>query len=387
MKKVILLLILVGLLSIVGFRLYEELSSASARPQGGPGGGGPGEGGGRPTMLVETAQVAPRLFSARLEVLGELRPWASVDVMSRVSGRLREVRVERGDGVRVGQLLAVVDDEDLRQQIQRAEAAVLVARAGVNRERATLENLNIQADRYRELHVDALVSTQDLQDVESRTRAAQAQLELAEAMVQQAEASLRELKVQQEQTLIYSPLDGFVGTRYLDPGALVNSSVPIVSVLDVSRLKTVIPVTEAALSKVRVGLSAGVVVEAYPDEPQRGMITRISPFLNPDTRTADVEIEIPNSAGRLKPGMFARVAVDADVPRSVLAVPRAALLARGDQMGVYLLSDDFVTQYRRVSIGRIEEGFVEIVDGLQEGARVVTSGAQQLNEGDRVRIG
>ncbi len=382
MKKVILLLILVGLLSIIGFRLYEELGTASAQP---PGPGGPG--GGRATMLVDTAEAAPRLFTSRLEILGELRPQASVEIMSRVSGRLRELLVEGGDGVRSGQLLAVVDDEDLRQQIQRAEAAVLVARAGVNRERATLENLSIQADRYRELHEEALVSTQDLQDVESRMLAAQAQLELAEAMVQQAEASLRELKVQQEQTLIYSPLDGFVGTRHLDPGALVNSSVPIVSVLDVSRLKTIIPVTEVALSKVRVGLSAQVVVEAYPGETQRGVITRISPFLNPDTRTADVEIEIPNAAGRLKPGMFARVAVDADLPRSVLAVPRAALLTRGDQMGVYLLSDDLVTQYRRVSIGRVEEGFVEIVEGLQEGARVVTSGAQQLNEGDRVRIG
>jgi membrane fusion protein, multidrug efflux system len=381
-KKVILLLILVGLLSIVGFRLYEELWTASAQP---PGPGGPG--GGRATMLVDTAEAAPRLFTSRLEILGELRPQASVDVMSRVSGRLRELLVEGGDGVRSGQLLAVVDDEDLRQQIQRAEAAVLVARAGVNRERATLQNLSIQADRYRELHEEALVSTQDLQDVESRMLAAQAQLELAEAMVQQAEASLRELKVQQEQTLIYSPLDGFVGTRHLDPGALVNSSVPIVSVLDVSRLKTIIPVTEVALSKVRVGLSAQVVVEAYPGETQRGVITRISPFLNPETRTADVEIEIPNAAGRLKPGMFARVAVDADLPRSVLAVPRAALLTRGDQMGVYLLSEDLVTQYRRVSIGRVEEGFVEIVEGLQEGARVVTSGAQQLNEGDRVRIG
>ncbi len=385
MKKIILFLVVAALLGLVGIRLYEELGSASAAngaPAGGPGARMPGA-----AMLVETAEVRPHVFTSSLDAIGELVPRASVDVMSRVSGRLKEVMVERGDPVSQGQLLAVVDDEDLLQQIRRAEASIAVARASVQREQASMENLQLQVQRYQKLYQENLVSLQDLQDLESRLRVSVAQLQLAQAQVDQAEASLRELRIQQEQTRIYSPLDGFVGVRYLDPGALVNASVPIVSVVDVSRVKTVVPVPEGDLSRVSPGLSAQIRVDAYPDRVYRGVVTRISPVLNPATRTADIEIEVPNESGLLKPGMFARVSLKAGAARPALAIPRAALLTRGEQKGVFLLENNSTTRFRQIEIGRIQGDMVEVVSGLEEGVRVVTSGAQKLNDGDMVTIG
>ncbi len=385
LKKIILFLVVAALLGLVGIRLYEELGSASAA-NGGPA-GGPGARMPRAAMLVETAEVRPHVFTSSLDAIGELVPRASVDVMSRVSGRLKEVMVERGDPVSRGQLLAVVDDEDLLQQIRRAEAAIAVARASVQREQASMENLQLQVQRYQKLYQENLLSLQDLQDLESRLRVSVAQVQLAQAQVDQAEASLRELRIQQEQTRIYSPLDGFVGVRYLDPGALVNASVPIVSVVDVSRVKTVVPVPEGDLSRVSPGLSAQIRVDAYPDRVYRGVVTRISPVLNPATRTADIEIEVPNETGVLKPGMFARVSLKADAARPALAIPRAALLTRGEQKGVFLLENNTTTRFRQIEIGRIQGDMVEVVSGLEEGVRVVTSGAQKLNDGDMVTIG
>jgi membrane fusion protein, multidrug efflux system len=382
-KKLFLPLILLIILGLVGFRLYQKLGSADPAAAG----PGPGMMGQRASMLVETAPAQPRLFDSKLEVVGELQPQQAVDVMSRISGRLKDVLVQRGDPVKKGDLLAVVDDEDLRQQISRAEAAIAIARAGVSREQATYDNLVIQVERYQALHSEQLISNQDLQDIESQLRASKAQLELAKAQVQQAEAGLNELKVQQEQTRVYSPLTGFVGTRYLDPGALVSASVPIVRVLDVSRLKTVVPVTERMINRVHVGLQAQVSVDGVPDERYGGKVTRISPFLDPDTRSADVEIEIANNRKDLKPGMFARVVIAAGAPTKALAIPRGALLTRGDEKGVFLLTSDQTTEYRRIEIGRIQGNYVEVLDGLGEGTQVVTSGAQKLNEGDKVRIG
>lgn len=383
MKKLFLPLILLIILGLVGFRLYQKLNTADAA---GPG-PDPGVMAQRPSMLVETAAVQPQLFDSKLEVLGELQPQQSVDVMSRISGRLKEVLAQRGDPVEKGDLLAVVDDEDLQQQISRAEASIAVARAGVSREQANYDNLVIQVERFQALHSEQLISNQDLQNVESQLRASKAQLELAKAQVQQAEASLRELKIQQDQTRVYSPLTGFVGTRYLDPGALVSASVPILRVLDVSRLKTVVPVTEQMISKVHVGLPAQVSIDGVAGRKYEGRITRISPFLDPETRSADVEIEISNNQGILKPGMFARVSIAAGAPTKVLAIPRDALLTRGDEKGVFLLTADQTTEYRRIEIGRIQGDFVEVLDGLGEGTQVVTAGAQKLNEGDKVRIG
>ncbi|MGH9338468.1 MAG: efflux RND transporter periplasmic adaptor subunit [Acidobacteriota bacterium] len=387
-RRLFIISVIVGFLSIVGFRLYQELGSVQAG-DGAPGAGGGragGGGGGAPALLVETAIVETRQFKSNLEVMGELRPVASVEVMSRISGRLEQVLVDRGQSVRKGQLLVVVEDSDIQQQISRSEAAIEVARAAQAREKARYDNLRVQLERYRKLHHEGLVSTQDLEDIESRARVAQSEVALQEAQVSQAEAALREMNIQQSQTRIYSPLDGIVGTRYLDPGALVSPSVAIVSVLDLSRVKTVVPISGTAFQRMRPGLPAEIVAEAYPDRVLRGSVTRISPFLDPETRSAEVEIEIPNVGGILKPGMFAQVIIDASVSRESLSVPRSALLTRGADKGVYILSDDQATVFQTIEIGRIQGDSVEVLSGLQEGATIVATGAQNLNDGDPVKF-
>jgi HlyD family secretion protein len=380
MKKLILPTLLLAVLVLIGFRLHSELEPSNASSPAANGLSG------RPAMLVGTAEARPHLFVSNLERLGELAPLASVDIMSRVSGRLREVLVERGDPVRMGQLLAVVEDDDLLRQIRRAEAAIAVTRASVSREVATYENLAVQVNRYKKLHAESLISIQELQDLESRLRVSAAQVELAKAQVDQTEASLSELKLQHEQTKVFSPLDGFVSTRFLYPGALVSTSVAIGRVIDVSRVKTLVPVTEGILSEVHVGLQADVKVDAFPSRQYRGQITRISPFLDPETRTADVEIEIDNPSQELKPGMFARVSIEARKPKPSLAINRSALLTRGSLQGVFLLDEELTTRFVPITVGRIQGDFVEVLEGLDEGTRVVTSGAQKLNEGDKVKI-
>ena len=397
MKKLLLGLTVAVFLSFLGLRLYQELSveGAAGPGSGGPGGnyaGGPmgfegGRGpGARPVLLTETAAAAPYQFAGSLEVLGELQPQAEVEVMSRISGRLQQVFGDTGQPVLKGDLLAVVDDVDLQQQIRRAEASIAVARAGVNREEVTYRNLLVQVRRYQNLHEEALISTQELEDIESRLGVSEAQLELARAQVVQAEASLEELKTQQEQTRVYSPLTGFVGARHLDPGALVSGSVPIFSVLNVDRVKTIVPIAEHDLSRVRPGLEARVTVDAYPGRVHEGTITRISPSLNSETRTADVEIEIDNSDHALKPGMFARVRISSAADRTALGVPRSALLTQGGQQGVYLLSEGMTVTFNPIRVGRVTGEMVEVISGLEEGTEVVTSGAQSLNEGDLVQL-
>ena len=100
----------------------------------------------------------------------------------------------------------------------------------------------------------------------------------------------------------------------------------------------------------------------------------------------DVEIEIANPDHTLKPGMFARVQINARIPREALSIPRSALLTRGSQKGVYLLSQDMTTVFQSIQIGQIKGDVVEVVEGLKEGDGIVSTGAQNLNDGDRVRL-
>ena len=380
LKKLLLTLVAAAFLSVLGLRLYQELSAEETEL-------GPGRfGGGRQSLLVETGVLQPHRFETTLEVLGELEAQAVVEVMSQISGRLSQVSGDRGERVEEGQLLAVVDDVDLQQRIRRAEAVIAVSRAGVNRERVTYDSLLTQMKRYRGLHEDSLISTQELEDLESRLDVAEAQVELAKAQVGQSEASLRELRIQQEQTRIYSPLNGYISARYLEPGSLVSPSVSIISVLNLDRVRTVVGVSEGALSAVQVGLKAQINVDAFPGQTYQGTVTRISPFLNPATRTADVEIEVANLDHALKPGMFARVKIDASVSRISPGIPRSALLTRGSEKGVYVLGEGMTAMFQPIETGRITGEVVEVVGGLEEGVEFVTVGAQNVNEGDRVRL-
>lgn len=337
-------------------------------------------------LLVDVAKPTVRLFEARLDAVGELQPVQQVTVMPRASGHLEQLTVDRSDQVRRGQLLAEVDDSNLVQQIQRAESAIAVARAGVLREQATLENLQAQLKRSQDLDAQGLISRQVLEEQESRVRTAHASLELSKAQVEQAEGSVRELRLQQEQTRVYSPLDGFVGERFVDPGTLVNSNTQLISIVDISRVKVVVALPETMLPEIREGLAAQISVDAYPNRVIRGTIRRISPVLRSETRSADVEIEAPNPSGELRPGMFARIRIEGGEARSSLSIPRSALLTRGDQQGVFLVGDASAVRFQAVTIGRIDGNFVEITSGITADSPIVISGAQSLNEGDLVRL-
>jgi RND family efflux transporter MFP subunit len=305
--------------------------------------------------------------------------------MSRVSGRLEQVLVDRGTEVQPGQLVAAVEDDEIQKQIQRAEASLAVTSAGVKKAEATQENLKVQVERYKELYQAGLISPQELEDLASRLRVAEADTELARAQVQQAEAGLSELKIQHQNSRIYAPLEGVVGTRYLDPGALVNSGVPIVSILNMDVLKTVVPVAESLIQRIRVGQPTQIASDAYPDLTYRGAVTRISPFLDPETRSADIEIEIANPGRTLKPGMFVRVRIDVNVIRQAASIPRSGLVMRGAQQCVFQLTEESTVRFQPVEVGAIDGDTVEVLSGLLEGAEIVTSGAQNLNEGDPVR--
>jgi membrane fusion protein (multidrug efflux system) len=204
--------------------------------------------------------------------------------------------------------------------------------------------------------------------------------------VDQARASVEELKIQYERTRVYSPMDGVVAERHVDPGALVGQNTPIVRILDLTRLKTIVPVPEGSISDIRQGIDAEVRLDAFPDQTYRGRISRIRPIVDAETRSVNVEIEIENRRETLRPGMFARVRFGGQAGSEAPSVPRSALLTRGNSQGVYVLEDGNVAVFREIDVGRNEGGWLEVLGGLSPADVFITTGAQNVNEGDRVRL-
>ena len=395
------LLVAVG---AAGVLVYQRIASAGAPGPGGPaggfrGGGPPGGfrpgGGGRSAlgarpMRVNTADVSRSDIAEQLQIVGNLTGAASVEVAPKINGRLRQVDLRLGDPVTRGQEVARVEDDELRQQVNQAEASYEVARATVRQREADLVLAQTTRDRSQSLFSRALVSRQELDDAEARYQAANAQLDLARAQFDEAGARLEELRINLENTVMVSPVDGFIGRRYLDPGAYVTSNTAVVSVVDISLVRLVANLVERDLRLVEEGVRARIEVDAFPSESFEGRVARIAPVLDPATRTAEIEIEVPNLDFRLKPGMYARVSLVVGNKSQALVVPREAVVIRTSARGVFRVDSGGgapTAQFVSLVIGLEDELHVEVVEGLSEGDRVVTTGAAGLQHGDPVLVG
>lgn len=392
MKKIVLVAVGLALAILVGYRVVQALKKDT--PGGTPGSGGASSGGGgggrqgggpRPTLTVTTALVSRGMMKESILLLGDLRPAAQVAIMPKIGGRLQRLLVDRGDFVGRGALIAQVEDQELQQQLQRAEATMAVARATLQQRRSELANFESQLARTKKLYDEKLISTQDLEEIQSRVRTGEAQRDLAEAQIQQAQASINELKINIANTRILSPLSGFVAEKHVDRGAMLSPSTAIVTVLDLSSMKTVVNVTEKDIPKIRNGLAAQIEVDAYPGRSFRGRVNRISPMLDPATRTVPIEILVPNDAGILKSGMFARVELSLNRQIEALVIPRDALVTRGTRQGVFVARQGKV-EFVELEAGLMQEDKVQVLSGLAEGDVVVARGAQSLSPGDSVRV-
>ena len=401
MKKVALI---VGLLfAVAGIAFYIGQSSrvpaqadgAGAGPGGGRGGapggrGGGGFGGGgrgqAGPMTVEVATAKLGSVMQQLVVVGNLVGDATVAVVPRAAGRLQDISVRLGDRVSRGQRIAKIEDFELQEQVKQQEAALEVSRATIRQREADLQLAQTNAERSRSLFARQLLPKQTLDDTESRYQSAVAQLDLARAQNTQSTARLEELRINLANTVIVSPVDGFVARRAVDPGAFVGQNAPVVDVVDIGRVRLVANIVEKDLDQLRAGDDTMVEVDAFPGEIFDGHIARVAPVLDPATRTASIEIEIPNPGFRLKPGMYARVTVTTDDRKDALVVPANAVIDVGGRRGVFLAAENDTVSFRPVSVGIDADTQIEILQGLTEGDRVVTVGAGALREGDRVLI-
>lgn len=362
-------------------------STGSPSAPGGAAGGRTGGGGrGAAPMTVDTAAASRQEIIDYVTVVGNLIGEATVDVAPRVNGRIESINVRLGDRVAKGQLIAKMENYDVREQVKQAEASLELARATARQREFDMKASQTTFDRQKSLYDRQLQTKQTLEDAEARYNASVAQVDVAKAQVMQTQARLDELKVTLTNTSIFSPVDGFVGKRNLDPGAFAGANTAVVSVVDISSVRLVANLVEKDFRRVTPGVEAQVDVDAFPGEKFSGKVSRVAPVFDSATRTATMEIEVPNPGYRLKPGMFARVQLTVDRRPDALTVPRAAVVDSEGKRGVFLIDDGNVARFTPVRTGIQDAVRVEILEGLNEGQRVITTGAMALRNGDRVQM-
>jgi RND family efflux transporter MFP subunit len=376
--------------------------------RGGPGGGGMGGGGFGPAS-VEVAPVSRGDFVASAEFVGTLQAKATADLYAKLNGQILEMRADTGDRVRAGQVLARIDPGELNERVDQARAAQRMAEATLGERRAALGIARSTAERTRALFEQQLVSQQQNDQAQAEMQGAAAQVQVAEASVSQARANVGAARAELEKALIVAPFSGVIGKRYLDKGAFAATNRPVFSMVDLSTIKTTVPLTEKDAARVRVGQAATVTLEADPAARFHGVVARIASVFDPNTNTTEAEVEIANADGRLKPGMFANVAIAFAVEPGALLVPRSAVVE--DERDTFLFLAEKSTApaisggppeekgesrpswtAKRVAVKRIGTGTdpqrdqVAIEGPVRPGQSVITLGQQELRDGAPVMI-
>jgi membrane fusion protein, multidrug efflux system len=400
MKKVVVGLVLVAAIAagVYFFRGGSSSGDEATQANGGGAGGGQqqGRGGrrgggggfpggqfGRPPLTVELGKASRATIQSEITVVGNLIGQATVSVAPRAAGRVESVAVRLGDRVSRGQRLAKIEDFEIQEQVKQAEAAQQVSEATIRQREADLKLAQTNAERSRNLYERQLLPKQTLDDNESRYQSSIAAVDLARAQSAQSKARLDELRINLANTNIVSPVNGYVSKRTVDPGAFVSQNAPVVDVVDISTVRMVANVVEKDLKELGTGNATRVEVDAYPGEVFTGRIARVSPVLDPATRTAPIEIEIPNGSGRLKPGMYARVSVTTSTRKEALVVPATSVVDLGGRRGVFTPLNETAV-FRALEVGTEQGAIVEVLGGLSDGDTVITTGSSALRDGDRI---
>lgn len=309
------------------------------------------------TIPVAVSAVEQGVATARLSSTSSLEAEDEAAVVARVGGVVTQVLVEEGQYVEAGQPLAHLDDERLRLEVDRAET--------------TEQRLKGVFDRTETMYEKQLVSSENYDQAKSDYEAQRVTTELAR--LELTYASIR------------SPIAGWVSTRHIKTGNMVNPNDPTFQVTNLSALRAVLHLPERELAKLAVGQSATLHLDALPDRSFEGEVTLLSPVVDPETGTLRVTVAIRDPSRTAKPGMFGRITIQYDQRENALLIPKDAMVEEDDETVVFVVQDTLALR-RPVTTGYSDATRIEIADGLQAGDQVVVSGQAALRDSTRVEV-
>ena len=310
-----------------------------------------------PPVPVETGLPVRGDIFAVYSGTAPIEAFAEADVIAKVAGEVREILVEEGTDVDQGQVLARLDGDLLRLELNESEAR--------------LRKLQRDYERNLDLKEKGLVSTGDFDKIRYDMEALEASYNLA--------------KLELDYTQIRAPIAGVVSERYAKIGNTVAVGDPVFRVTSFEPLVAYVHVPEREYRRIREGQLVGIEIDALRDQPVVASVTRVSPIVDPATGTFKITIEITDPERRIKPGMFGRIGIVYDKHEDALQVPRSAILEEDGQTSVFVVAEGKAVR-KRVTTGYSDKGMVEIVAGIDDGDRVITVGHVGLKEDAKVTI-
>ena len=304
------------------------------------------------TPTVSVVQVGVQDVPQDVTYTSTVQAFVKNNIVPQGGNRIKKINVEIGDFVKKGQVLAEMD----MTQLQQAELQ--------------LANNEIEYNRLKALYEAGGLSKSDLDAIE-----------MAYKVSKTAYENLL------ENSILTSPIDGVVTARNYDVGDMYAMSAPLFTVEQIKPVKLLVAVSESDYSKIKKGDDAIITADAVPGKTFYGKVTRLYPTVDPSTRTVTVEVQVANNYNTLRPGMFTRVKLNFGTNKSVVIPDVAVVKQQGSgERFVYVLNSDGTVNYQPVVLGRRLGAEYEVLEGIQDGAKVVTGGQLRLKDGIKVVV-
>ena len=304
------------------------------------------------TPTVSVVEVLVREVPQTAVYTSTVQPYVKNNIAPQMTGRITRICAEIGDFVKKGQVLAEID----KAQLQQAQLQ--------------LHNQEVELERLRSLYEAGALSKSDLDAIELSYNVTKTQVENL-----------------LENTVLCSPIDGVVTARNYDVGDMYAMSMPIFTVEQIKPVKLIVAISESDYTKVKKGDSVEVIADALPGVTFYGKVEKIYPTIDAATRTFSVEVVVANNYKSLRPGMFTRVTVDFGSNNNVVIPDVAVVKQQGSgERFVYVLNDDDTVTYQKIVLGRRMGAEYEVLDGLENGAKIVVGGQIRLKDGVKVTV-
>ncbi len=303
-----------------------------------------------PTVAV--VEVFTREVPQEAVYTSTVQAYAKNNIAPQMAGRITKINVEIGDFVKEGQILAEIDKAQLLQaQLQ-------------------LQNQEVELQRLKSLYEAGGLSQSDYDAIQMQYNVLKTQVE---NLI--------------ENTTLRSPINGVVTARNYDVGDMYAMSMPIFTVEQIVPVKLLVGISESDYSKVKKGDSVQITADAIPGKTFYGKVNRIYPTVDPATRTFTVEVKVDNNYKTLRPGMFVRATINFGVNNNVVIPDVAVVKQQGSgERFVYVLNEDNTVTYQKVVLGRRMGTEYEVLEGISNGAKVVTGGQIRLKDGIKVTV-
>ncbi|MBI5970598.1 MAG: efflux RND transporter periplasmic adaptor subunit [Deltaproteobacteria bacterium] len=336
-------------------------------------------------LTVKTGVVEGRAVERSVEATGALAPWEEVIVSSEAPGAVATIAADLGDTVKTGVTLATLDQREAKLNLADASASHLTNIKTLEKEKARVTDARTNLKRYEDLYKNAMVSQSQFDSIKTLYAVTEAQYKEAEGRVGQSAARLNLFKKRLSDTVITAPIDGEIKKRFVSVGEAVRDKSAMFTVVSTGRLKFRAAIAGTSVSDIAAGQTVRITVDAFAGRVFEGALKRISPAIDAETRTLEVEAVIPNRDRALKPGFFAKGVIITKKESGVPFVPEGAVYSFVGVNKIFVIADGLARE-RRVNIGMKSEGMLEVLGNIAPGETVAISNLSTLFDGARVNV-